>query len=304
MAGNDLAPLLGGIEIGGTKTVVLVARGERIIAQARFATAAPAPTLQRCADQLSAWQDEHGRLAAVGIASFGPLALDPAAADYGHVTNTPKPGWESADLRTPALRELGIPMAIDTDVAGAALAEGRWGAAAGARVHVYLTVGTGIGAGLVIDGRAVHGLVHPEAGHVRIRRTAGDTFPGICPYHGDCLEGLASGPAIAARAGRPAHDLPAGHPVWASVAAELAELAAMLLLTVSAERIIIGGGVVDGQPHLLALIRERTSALLAGYVPAASAGALASIIQAPGLGANAGPLGAIALAELALAGAA
>lgn len=301
MAGEDVAPLLGGIEIGGTKTVVLVARGRDIVAQVQFPTEVPATTLARCTDQLAAWQAVYGPLAAIGIGSFGPLSLDPAAADYGHVTNTPKPGWEGADLRAALRTRFAVAIMIDTDVAGAALAEGRWGAAVGARVHVYLTVGTGIGIGLVVDGRAAHGLVHPEAGHFRVRRIAGDAFPGTCRYHGDCLEGLASGPAIAARAGRPAHELPADHPVWVSVAAELAELTAVLVLTVSAERIVIGGGVVNGQPQLLPLIRARTDALLAGYVPAASGAALERIVTAPGLGTAAGPLGAIALAELSLA---
>ena len=302
MADNDVAALLGGIEIGGTKTVVLVAHGRDIVAQIQFPTAAPAKTLARCTDQLAVWQSAHGPLAAIGIGSFGPLSLDPAAADYGHVTNTPKPGWEGADLRAALRTRFAVPLVIDTDVAGAALAEGRWGAAVGARVYVYLTVGTGIGIVLVVDGRAVHGLVHPEAGHIRVRRVAGDLFAGTCRFHGDCLEGLASGPAIAARAGRPAHDLPADHPVWASVAAELAELVAMLVLTVSAERVVIGGGVVNGQPQLLPLIRARTDALLAGYVPAASGAALERMVTAPGLGNDSGPLGAIALAELALTG--
>ena len=300
MAGEDVAPLLGGIEIGGTKTVVLVARGRDIVAQLQFPTTGPAATLARCTDQLAAWQDAHGPLAAIGIGSFGPLSLDPAATDYGHVTNTPKPGWEGADLSAALRTRFTVPLAIDTDVAGAALAEGRWGAAVGVRVHVYLTVGTGIGIGLVVDGRAVHGLVHPEAGHLRVRRVSSDAFLGICRFHGDCLEGLASGPAIAARAGHSSSDLPADHPVWASVAAELAELAAMLVLTVSAERIVIGGGVVNGQPQLLPLIRACTDTLLGGYVPAASRAALERIVTEPALGADAGPLGAIALAELAL----
>ena len=297
---QNLSPLSGGIEIGGTKTVVLVARGADIIQREQFPTDDPATTLQRCVDRLFDWQSRHGALAAIGIGSFGPLSLRPDAADHGCITNTPKPGWQGTDLLAPIATRFAVPIGIDTDVAGAALAEGRWGASVGARVHAYITVGTGIGAGLVVDGVAVHGLVHPEAGHVRVRRVAGDDFVGSCPFHGDCLEGLASGPAIAARTGYPSHSLPANHPVWANVAAELAELAAILVLMVSAERIVIGGGVANGQPQLLPMLRARTGALLANYVPAASE-TLSTIIQAPMLGDDSGPLGTIAIAELALA---
>jgi fructokinase len=167
-------------------------------------------------------------------------------------------------------------------------------------VHVYLTIGTGIGGGVVVDGRPVHGLIHPEIGHVRTRRVAGDDFPGICPVHGDCLEGLASGPAIAARAGVAAEEIGPDDPVWASVAAPLAELMAMLILTLSAERILIGGGVGIGQPQLLPMIRAGTAAILGGYVAGVTIERLGEMIRAPGLGELAGPLGAVALGSIAL----
>ena len=286
-----------GVEIGGTKCVVLLARGREIVEQVRLTTSDPMATLTACSDHLARMAARHGAFAALGIGSFGPLGLDPARAGAGCITNTPKLGWPGTDLLAHFARH-GVPMGLDTDVAGAALAEGRWGAAVGAQVHVYLTIGTGIGAGIVVGGRPVHGLVHPEVGHIRVRRTAGDSFAGSCPVHGDCLEGLASGPAIAARSGRPGNRLDAGDPVWDLVANELAELMMTLVLTLSPARIVVGGGVADGQPHLLDRVRVRTRDLLAGYVPNY---AIDGVIVPPALGADAGPLGTIAIAELALA---
>ena len=285
-----MVALLGGVEIGGTKCTALVAHGRDIVDRIDLPTTDPAATLAA----LAGWLAQHD-IAALGIASFGPLGLDPARADYGCITTTPKPGWAGCDLLA-AFAALAVPAAIDTDVAGAALAEGRWGAAQGCAVHVYLTIGTGIGGGVVVDGRAVHGRIHPELGHVRVRRQPGDSFAGICPYHGDCLEGLASGPAIAARTGTAAHLLPPDHPVWPAVAAEIAELCALLVLTLSPQRISIGGGVGMGQPQLLAPIRAHVADLLGGYVDGFDP---AAFIGPPGLGDLAGPLGAIALAELA-----
>ena len=191
-------------------------------------------------------------------------------------------------------------MGFDTDVAGAALAEGRWGASAGCAVHVYLTIGTGIGGGIVVDGRPFHGATHPEIGHVRLRRIAGDSFPGTCPFHGDCLEGLVSGPAIAARAGRPAERIAADDPVWTWVAANIAELLASLILTLSPQRIVIGGGVPQGQPAMLDLLPAAVLEWLGGYLAGVDRETLARIIVAPGLGADAGILGAVALALTAL----
>lgn len=287
-----LTGLTGGIEIGGTKCVALLSRGREIVEQQRVPTTGPATTLAACSAALDRMIATHGPIDALGIGSFGPLGLDSGRADFGRVTNTPKPGWAGTDLLGHFARH-GVRMAIDTDVAGAALAEGRWGASVGASVHIYMTIGTGIGIGIVVDGRPVHGRIHPEAGHVRVRRAAGDAFAGLCPFHGDCLEGLASGPAIAARAGRAAGDLPADHPVWSRVADEVAEALAMLVLTLSPGRIVVGGGVTDGQPHLLPRIAARAASLVGTYVEG-----VADLIRPPGLGRDAGPLGTIAIAKV------
>lgn len=293
---SDDDRLVAGIELGGTKAIALIARGREIIARERFPTEAPAVTLEAIGDRLEAWQADHGRPAALGIASFGPLGLDRMRADYGHVTSTPKPGWRDTDLVGHFGRRFGVPIGFDTDVNGAALAEYRWGAAQGCDVAAYWTIGTGIGAGLVIGGEPVHGLVHPELGHLRVRRAPGDDFAGVCPYHRDCLEGLASGPAIGARTGMDGAAIGDDHRVWDLVTGELAEAMAMLMLTVSPQRILIGGGVFQHRQPLLARIRARTAELLNGYVAGVGEAELADIIAPPGLGDLAGPLGAIALA--------
>lgn len=300
MSGTASYPLTGGLELGGTKCIALIARGPVLIDSLTVPTEEPGDVLDTLIGWLAAVTEPLG---AIGIASFGPLGLDRRRADYGYITTTTKPGWSNVDVRGAVEARFDLPIGFDTDVAGAALAEGRWGAAQGCSVHVYLTVGTGIGGGVVVDGRALHGLVHPEIGHVRVRRVAGDSFAGNCPFHGDCLEGLAAGPAIAARTGVDAATLAADAPVWDMVAAELAELMVTLIMTLSPERVVIGGGVGHGQPQLLPMIRTATSKLLAGYVPVLDRVGLESLICAPGLGAQAGSLGAIAVALDALAAA-
>lgn len=293
---NDGDRLVAGIELGGTKTIALIARGREIIARERFPTETPAQTLGAIGDRIEAWRAEHGEPEALGIASFGPVGLDRARADYGHITSTPKPGWRQVDVVGHFAARFGWPVGFDTDVAGAALAEYRWGAAQGCAVAIYLTIGTGIGGGVIVNGRPVHGLVHPELGHVRVRRAPGDDFAGVCPFHGDCLEGLASGPAIAARAGMNGADVGDDHVLWEQVTGELAEAMAALMLTLSPQRILIGGGVFQHRQALLAKVHARTAALLNGYVAGVGARELADIIMAPGLGEMAGPLGAVALA--------
>ncbi len=292
----EQAALIAGVELGGTKCIAIIARGRDILARAQWPTGDdPAAVLSA----LSVWLTAAHRaepFAALGIASFGPLCLDRASADYGRIINTPKPGWSGADVLREITRGLDVPVAIDTDVAGAALAEGRWGAAAGCRVHVYLTIGTGIGGGIVIGGQPHHGTFHPEMGHVRVRRAPDDLFAGVCPVHGDCLEGLASGPAIAARAGQPADVLAPDDPVWAVVAGEIGDLMASLILTLAPHRIVIGGGVGQGQPALLPLIHAGAARLLGGYLPGHSLAALQHLIVHPALGADAGVWGALALA--------
>lgn len=294
-------PVVAGVELGGTKCIAVIARGRQILQRAQWQTGDnPDETLGTLATWLSEAAREHP-FSALGIASFGPLCLDPAAVDYGCIVNTPKPGWSNANIVAGIARDFDIPIGLDTDVAGAALAEGMWGASAGCAVHVYLTIGTGIGGGIVIDGKPLHGAFHPEFGHVRVRRTAGDTFAGICPIHGDCLEGLASGPAIAARCGCPAETLSPDNPVWGLVASEVAELMASLILTVSPQRIVIGGGVGQGQPALLPAIRTITADLLGAYLPGQRLADLERLIVTPALGGDAGVYGAIALATAKLA---
>ncbi|WP_066964341.1 ROK family protein [Rhizorhabdus dicambivorans] len=288
--------LFAGIELGGTKAIALIVRGRRILASARFPTGQPEQTLGVIGDRLEAWQAEHGRPEALGIASFGPVGLDRSRADYGHITSTPKPGWQGTDLVGHFRKRFGLPIGFDTDVAGAALAEHRWGAARGCDVAIYITIGTGIGGGVIVNGEPLHGLIHPELGHLRVRRTAGDDFAGVCPFHGDCLEGLASGPALGARAGMDGAAIPDDHPVWDRVAAELAEAMAMLMLTLSPRRILIGGGVFQHRQGVLARVRARTAERLNGYVAGVGEAELAGIIMPPALGDRAGPLGAIALA--------
>jgi len=231
------------------------------------------------------------------VASFGPLELDPASPRYGTLVNTPKPGWTGADLLS-GLKAFGVPVGLDTDVNGAALAEGQWGGAQGLHSFTYVTVGTGIGVGSIVRGLAVRGLGHSEAGHLRIPRLAGRNWPGACPFHGDCAEGLASGPAIQAQAGRPAVDLPPSDPIWDEVVQALAALLHNLVLTTAPQRILIGGGVVSGQPFLLPRLRPALLDSLNGYgVAPAIAADIHSFVDAPALGTFAGPLGAVALAQ-------
>lgn len=290
--------LVAGIELGGTKAVVLLARGRTIIARARIPTTDPHSTFAAITDWLAAAKVRHGDFAALGIASFGPLGLDPALPGYGTILATPKAGWSGAPLLAHFADAFAVPIKIDTDVNGAALAEARWGAGVGAQVVVYLTIGTGLGGGIAISGRAVHGRMHPEIGHIRVRRRAGDMFAGVCPWHGDCIEGLISGTALAARSGVPADRLDADHLVWAVVIEDLAELLAILVVTVSPNRILIGGGVGLAQAQRLPAIRAATAQRFAGYLPDMPD----DMIDLPALGADAGPLGAIALAHDAIIG--
>ncbi|HET9630658.1 MAG TPA: ROK family protein, partial [Novosphingobium sp.] len=270
-------PLLAGVELGGTKCIAALARGNRVIERAQWPTGDDAgTTLGAIATWLRA-ANAAEQIAAIGIASFGPLWLDPQSPQYGRLAETPKPGWSGVDLIGGIVGDLACPVVLDTDVAGAALAEGLWGASRGARSHIYLTIGTGIGGGVVIDGKPHHGTLHPEVGHIRVRRHGDLGFAGVCPRHGDCIEGLASGPAIAARTGSRAELLAPDHPVWPQVAGEIAELVATLILTLVPERIVIGGGVGQGQPGLLPLIRRATADALAGYMPGYDGAALESI---------------------------
>jgi fructokinase len=272
--------VVGGIEAGGTKWVCAVGTGpDDLRAATTFPTAGPAETLGRAAE----FFEREGPVAALGVGSFGPLDLA-----GGTIASTPKPGWSGADVAGELRRRLGVPVALDTDVNAAALGEHRWGAARGLDTFAYVTVGTGIGGGLMAGGKLLHGLAHPEVGHVRIPHDlAADPFPGSCPFHGDCWEGLASGPALEARWGLPAEELD-DEAAWALEARYLALGLVAVIAVLSPRRIVLGGGVLR-RAGLLELVRDEVAELLNGYVPAPE-------LVPPALGARAGVLGALALA--------
>ena len=292
-------PLVAGVELGGTKMVVLRARGREIVDRVTIPTTSPAETLGAGVELLTRWQAEEA-FAALGIGSFGPLRLDRNAADFGHMLPTPKPGWTGANIYGVLIAALPCPAAIDTDVNGAALAEARWGAGAEADAPYdclcYLTIGTGLGGGFALHGKALHGAMHPELGHILIRRAPGDSFAGACPFHGDCIEGLVSGPALAARFGVPGDRIAADDPRWDDVAHDIAQLVGTILLTTAARQVLIGGGVGMGRADLLDRVRAKVVAQLGGYLPFVDAGSIATIVRTPVLGDQAGPLGAVALA--------
>jgi fructokinase len=291
------ARIWAGIEAGGTKFNCLVGSGpEAIEAVQRIPTTMPDETLRAVGDFVA--QAAHGReLAGIGIAHFGPIDLDPASATYGTVTTTPKPGWAGARVVAALRDRFGVPIGWDTDVNGAAHGELRWGAGQGLRSLVYYTVGTGIGGGAIVDGRPVHGLLHPEMGHIPIHALSTDA-PGFCPYHGGaCLEGVAAGPALALRTGHPAHELPPEHPIWDEEARYLAFAAVTASLFYSPQRIIFGGGVMR-QEQLLPRMRPHFLALLNGYLRSPTiTREVESYLARPGLGERAGVLGALALAQ-------
>lgn len=290
---------VGGIELGGTKTVVVRGRPGHIRDRVEFPTSSPDSTLSRAIDILRTWHQEMP-LRALGVASFGPIRVSPDAPDFGTMLNTPKPGWRGADVVGPISEALRLPLSLDTDVNAAALAEHALGAARGCAVVVYLTIGTGLGGGVVLDAKPVHGQMHPEIGHVRLRRAPGDAFTGSCRFHGDCAEGLLSGPALEARFGQHPSKIPAGSPEWRAVAHDLAELLAMLLLTLSPQRVVLGGGVSNRQPHLLPAAISRIPAILASYLGDCTADHLATVIVPAQLGDDAGPNGALVLTERVL----
>ena len=285
--------LIGAVEAGGTKIMLAVGTGPDDI---RATTRIPTTNPDEVARGMLAFFEGQPPVAAFGIGSFGPVRLDRAAPDWGHLLATPKPGWSGASFAAPLVEHFGMPVAIDTDVNAAALAEQRHGAARGARVAAYVTVGTGIGVGVVIDGKPLHGALHPEFGHIRIVRDPNDPFRGVCPYHGDCLEGLAAGPAIFARWGASLDQL--GDVELAQIADDLGQGCAALALAYSPQRIVLGGGVM-GAPGLREAIDGRMRHWLGGYLRELSP----DMIAAPALGDRAGISGAIELARDLLAGA-
>lgn len=285
-------PSIAGLELGGTKCVATLGSGPQDVRERHvIPTTDPVTTLAGLEAVLDGWAFD-----AIGIASFGPIELNPARPEFGAIVATTKPGWSGTDLTKRLAARYAKPLAIQTDVNGAALAEARWGAAAGLSTHAYITIGTGVGVGLVANGRPIMGYAHGEAGHMRSARAPGDSFAGWCPFHGDCAEGLLSGPALAARFGRPGQDVSDDAPEWDYFAHDLAALLHNLVVSLAPERIAIGGGVMTQRPALFPQVREKLAAMINGY--GALAGYCAELetrVGPPGLGDMAGPLGAIAM---------
>lgn len=293
---SDVMParLLVGVELGGTKCIATLAdETGQVFEQHRTPTTVPSKTLPILAERVDLWCRRH-QISGLGIASFGPLDLNPNSAGYGQVTNTTKPGWSGARVLAEIAGGRDLPIAFDTDVNGAAAAEMRWGTGKGLSDFAYVTVGTGVGVGLFVNGKPTRGLGHCEMGHIRVPRLPGDPALSICKFHDDCVEGLASGPAIkSALGGRSFDSVGADDPVWRGVAHAVACLCHALVYTTGPQRIALGGGVMERQPHLLGLIEPLLRSSLNGYPPVPSA---EPYIVAPALGDQAGALGPIALA--------
>jgi fructokinase len=301
---TQLRPLLCGVELGGTKCVCLIGTGPGdILAQTAVPTGSdPDATLRQIAHSLRTWKEAYGPFDALGLASFGPLDLRAGSRSFGHIISTVKPGWGGIDVVGRLGRVHGVPVGFNTDVNSAALAESRWGHARELADFAYITVGTGVGVGLVVGGKPVFGCNHTELGHVRVARPPTDHWRGICRFHGDCVEGLASGPAIAARAGLSAEKIPDDSPVWELAADALAQLIHAMVLATAPRRILVGGGVVQARPQILVHVRRLLIKSLNGYLDLEElTGGVDRYIVPPGLGALAGPLGALALAADAYA---
>ena len=282
---------IGAVEAGGTKFVCGIGneRGE-IEDRISFPTSAPEETIGLLLDYFKGKSVD-----AIGIGTFGPIDPDPASPTYGSVTTTPKPGWANYNFLGAIRQQYDVPLGWDSDVNAAALGEATWGAARGLDSCIYFTVGTGIGAGVYVEGKLVHGLVHPEVGHILIKRHPDDDYEGFCPYHHDCLEGMAAGPAIESRWGAKGGELEEDHPAWKLEAYYIAQAVANSILFISPKKIVLGGGVMH-QSHLYPMIRSEVQRLLSGYVSheAVRAG-IDQYIVPPGLGDNAGLCGAVAL---------
>jgi fructokinase len=293
-------PIYGAVEAGGTKFVCALGEcGGRLLAETSFPTTVPEETLARVADFFARAQARHGNAAAIGIGSFGPVHVRPDSPKYGRIAHTPKPHWQDADILGEIARSTGAPAAIDTDVNTALLGEVRRGAGAGCGDVVYVTVGTGIGAGLFVNGKIVYGFAHPEAGHVHVPKLAEDAaFAGACLFHADrCIEGLASGSALRARWGVDAASLPSEHPAWRMQTRYLAAFCVNLLVTCAPRRIIFGGGVM-AQAHLFPRLRADVGELLNGYLDFETDGIdLDELIVPAQLGGRAGVIGALELAH-------
>jgi fructokinase len=282
-----------GIELGGTKcAAILAGNPDNILERAVIPTSSVDETLGAIERLLRDWKQDHG-FDALGLASFGPVDVDPRSPSYGHMLATPKAGWAGADIVRKLRDAADVPVAFDTDVNGSALAEMRWGTGRGFDDFAYVTVGTGVGVGLIVNGRPTRGFGHCELGHIRVARLPGDDWPGSCPYHRDCVEGLASGSSLQARFGGRLSELEPDHPVWDSVASTLGQLCHAIVCAAAPRRIAIGGGVIERQPHLLSRVQSKLIESLHGYVQLPEDG---DYVRAPLLGGDVGPLGAIALA--------
>ena len=291
--------MFGGIEGGGTKFNCIVGTSpDDIQREARFPTTTPEETLDQAIRFFKEAERDFGKLSALGVATFGPLDPNPDSASYGHILPTPKPGWSNANVVGVLKSAFDIPIGFDTDVNGAALGEWTWGAAQGLDTFIYLTVGTGIGGGLMANGKLVHGLLHPEMGHIMLPHDKErDPYEGWCSFHKDCFEGLAAGPALEARWGQKAETLPSDHPAWELEAHYVALALSNYITTLSPQRIIIGGGV-GGREELLPFIRKNVQSILNGYVQSdVITKNIDEYIVPPGLGGRAGMLGAIAMAK-------
>lgn len=290
----DAASLpVAGVELGGTKCICTLGFGPGgILDQQTIDTTTPERTLPSLRAILSGWWEDQG-FRALGVASFGPIGLHRHAPDFGHILATTKPGWAGCDVLGSLSRAFPVPVGFDTDVNAAALAEIAWGSGQGLRDFAYITVGTGIGVGLIVNGAPTRGLLHGELGHMRLPRRSDDAFPGICAFHGDCAEGLASGSAIKARLGAEhVGNIAADHPVWEAVVEPLAHLCHNMVCAAGPWRIALGGGVIHRQPHLIARIEARLKQSLAGYM---TLPAEQEYVVAPALGDQAGPLGSMIL---------
>lgn len=290
----------GGIEAGGTKFVCVIANNPQdILAEKRFPTTNPKETIDHTINFFMENIEQHNiKLKSLGVGSFGPIDINPSSSTYGYITSTPKKGWRDTNLVQPIQEILQIPISFDTDVNAAAVGEGIWGAARHVQNFLYFTIGTGIGGGAIINGKPLHGLIHPEMGHILLNQDpTKDTYGGKCPFHRNCFEGLASGPAIEERWGTPSVNLEQSHPAWELEADYIAQAMSNYICCFSPQKIILGGGVMQ-QTHLFAKIRQKTYDYLNGYIQ--SELILTNMDQyiiPPGLGNQAGMLGAIALAQ-------
>ncbi|MDD8049304.1 MAG: ROK family protein [Thomasclavelia sp.] len=288
---------LGAIEAGGTKFVVCVGdENGNVLERESFPTESPEKTMA------NVFKYFDGKdIDALGVGSFGPIDPDESSKTYGYITTTPKPGWSNYNIMGALKERYDIPMAFDTDVNGAALGESTFGAAKGLDSVLYLTIGTGIGGGAIVGGSLVHGLLHPEMGHMHMIVREDDNYKGKCPYHGTCFEGLAAGPGIEERWGKSAKELPVDHPAWDLEAYYIGQALAMYILTLSPKKIILGGGVMH-QLQLFPMIHKYTQKFLNGYIQKdeITTDKIKDYIVAPGLGDNAGVAGALALAKMAL----